>query len=692
MVEPLRFTQVEVLSIMHTRIVYIDKGTFDDLPFLTTINLSNNEHLGLAHAIHAFDGLTGTPLTSMVLDKCSTQVIDALLDYTIFCDYIGTNIERLTLRGYTLLSVSGNIFKCFKHLKVLSLEFSTILLSNDPTDGIYVDEYVVFSQIDSYKNFQLNLDKLLPHSLEVLDVSHMFDVSSGYAKKYSDCFEPRHPGCYVQADDYFPPYEWFHNEYSQYTGTLSENVSNSLNSDATSMSNVSRVELMRQNVRFVTLPPNLKYVYGTDIAAYGTTRSEHERNWHFTAESLLLVNISGSFTFQEALSSSKHSWVEGLDKLGIFDLSNIGLDHIDTSNVTANSLQILILSHNRLGLRNGELEPGSFQKMKNLRVLDLSHNMLSTFSIDLLENLSQLRKLDISNNRLSLGVAKEMAINHYMYPNVSVHLARNAFVCACNVIEEVVTLQNHLQYVFDRDDLTCLWEGNQVNISELNIGWQCGKAYRAAGAASAVLILTFISVVTIAIVLVRRHWSNIVLLYYTFKWNRKKRQMQFSQATELLGHQTELVAYVIYNSSSENDRHFVQQTLRNKVEEEWNINLFIPERNSAVGGPRGDTILSDMDKCQCYIIVSSLFLLEDDWADYTLQQAANIRRPGLRSKVCIIRLGRQPCRKSIPKEFRPLLYPHSLLPVPVLELREQGDDNKPFWDNLEKYLVSFVLD
>ena len=213
-----------------------------------------------------------------------------------------------------------------------------------------------------------------------------------------------------------------------------------------------------------------------------------------------------------------------------------------------------------------------------------------------------------------------------------------------------------------------------------------------------VVVLVFLT--GLAILLIRYYWTEVVLLYYRVVWRLTTSGDDDSDS--LMSHK---MAYVVYNSASEFDRVFVHHILREKVETDWDMRLYITERDMPGGLPMGEAIRESMERCECVIILSSQSLLECSWVDFTLQHVANIRRSGLRSKICVIRLGEQPVRSSIPKEFQGVFYPHSWLPVPVLEWkywegkrrtwtwcwsswRHRSETN--FWRELECFLRSWL--
>ena len=158
--------------------------------------------------------------------------------------------------------------------------------------------------------------------------------------------------------------------------------------------------------------------------------------------------------------------------------------------------------------------------------------------------------------------------------------------------------------------------------------------------ATCIVVAVFVTLVLLTLVVAKKNWSEITLKYYTWKWYWAKRHG--SERVRLMGDETK-TAYVLYRAEDELDKSFVQKELIDMVEHEWDMSLHIPERDSEVGTARGDGIVSDMDSCRCIIIIFSGTLWkendQDEWLEFALNHASNIRRSGLRSKVCIIRVG-----------------------------------------------------
>ena len=66
-------------------------------------------------------------------------------------------------------------------------------------------------------------------------------------------------------------------------------------------------------------------------------------------------------------------------------------------------------------------------------------------------------------------------------------------------------------------------------------------------------------------------------------------------------------------------------------------------------------------------------------------------RPHQLSEICIIKFGDPPPKYRLPVTLQYLLYPFTLLPIPVLKYGTGETKERKFWTELEDYLRSWTI-
>ena len=342
LLDSLRLLQLETLGLHSLHALRsIAPGTFDNLPHLTTINLANNGKLGVTSAVRAFEGLQGTPLTSLVLDKVTkSDKPEILTGETYFGDYIMNNIERLTLRCNTIPIMSVNTFKRFRKLRILSLAFISTFYASDSEDLLVERKQWLNTDTgrERFKNFQLSIDKIMPNSLEILDISHGFDSREVYNQLFKNCYASQansrvfYPACDIGIEDFFPNLDFVTSQLSQlnhdsyiqehnYTQSgndsmptfhVSDIIEQTIRDHRSPRVEVNMTELMLANKRLIRLPTNLKYITA-DHTRLLREFIPKERHYYIIAESLVGISLSGTVKANQIFGKYAHTTIEGLD-------------------------------------------------------------------------------------------------------------------------------------------------------------------------------------------------------------------------------------------------------------------------------------------------------------------------------------------------------------------------------------------
>ena len=407
--EALRELPISTLAIQSTSLRYVGPGTFDDFPYLTTVNFHYNRRVGLENAVHAFSDLQGTPLTSLVLDKCFRERI-VTLHATLFCNFIGENIERLTLRGYMMPFLDRTYYMCFKKLKVLSVSYSLLL---------YISEFDQVLVNFEHNNVHFYMNRLFPDTLEILEMNNLLQVGDAYTERFRQCTRSVFTSCDLETEDFFPkpmtvePPSWDDDESSLYVKTVS-NYSNPSNAGNTTVvhdgfnayKDQSKTQLAHKTPALsVTLPRNLQFLHATNIDTVFNIKPLAHKFRHISVlqgDSLRGINVSG-FRMPVPLFEGDKTTMVGVGNLRIADYSHMGLEGTTFYQVNLTSLRSLNLSHNKLGANPGSLDV--IGHADRLTTLDVSHNRLTEIPTSLLHSLPNLDTLDLSYNQLNITSA-----------------------------------------------------------------------------------------------------------------------------------------------------------------------------------------------------------------------------------------------------------------------------------------------
>lgn len=135
------------------------------------------------------------------------------------------------------------------------------------------------------------------------------------------------------------------------------------------------------------------------------------------------------------LSFNKIRSIETLRELGnltVLDLSHNSVREISgDAFVHLRNLQVLLLNHNKIY----SLGTGIFGKNLKLRQLNLSNNLLVSFTPDKLPRVSFPFTLDISRNNLSYPPFNDCLATVQGSFNLYVYSADNVFLCDCNMLD-----------------------------------------------------------------------------------------------------------------------------------------------------------------------------------------------------------------------------------------------------------------
>lgn len=150
-----------------------------------------------------------------------------------------------------------------------------------------------------------------------------------------------------------------------------------------------------------------------DIITYNTTNIFLEIDSTYTVTSLLFINSTLTILSNSVFNSLRVNWIEKLY------LRNTRIDEIKRKTLN-NFLELILLdiAENKIT----KLYQGTFDKLTQLRYLNLSHNIISTMEDELFLNIKLIETIDLSYNNLS-------EINYHLFHTnqnlISLNIANN---------------------------------------------------------------------------------------------------------------------------------------------------------------------------------------------------------------------------------------------------------------------------
>ena len=312
----------------------------------------------------------------------------------------------------------------------------------------------------------------------------------------------------------------------------------------------------------------------------------------------------------------------------------------------------LILSENHLGEQLGERGDQIFKYFLNLIELDLTLNDIKQLPHSTFDNLRMLEYLNLSKNALLLvtfeishmrnlkllDLSKNLLsqfndklqndideVKSYS-PNFKINMLGNPFVCSCDTLSFLWWMY-HRRYMFDRfENYTCTHK-SEIKYFErmaelLNaMNTQCSLIFIEV---SSGLLAFLIFVIALSVFLYRHKWDArfFCLKYVT---NRKAYQ-EYEESEE----EYEYDAFVAFHS---NDQDWVWNELHEnlgitghnvKTDNQPRFRLCIHERDFVPGDLIEENILRSIESSRKTIVVLSKNFLQSVWCEFELQIARKL--------------------------------------------------------------------
>ena len=679
---PLAMAKLERLESLY--LDGIDEGGFPtpfrSLKMLKTISMDGSTGVCNLTNIHKHFFFNLPYLTNITLSNCSTRSIEK----GTFINLNNINLTYLNISGNFRLTfkVLANITSDLQNTSISTLDVSRLHCNFGPGTMIYKSDLVglkytqlkeLYCESNRLVNVELGVIEMIPSSLEFVSLRanklsvgcSMLDIS-------------KLPIKVILADNQHPAYVYdsFKNmDCGDWRGPTSE-----MGRDTT---------CKYSPTFFIPVPPNLKTLsFDNSGLTYNIT---------------LIPLMNANLTYASARHNAFYSWVGPISGLNILDTLDLSYNFCTfVSNEFFSyfpRLENLYIGNNPLGVilnadykglifgKLSELEHLDLSSMKikalpshilhsqaKLQMLNLSGNEIVNFDLSIL-HMQKLKILDLSHNRIST-FSQRLTKQIDNIEDIKINLTDNALICSCSNIEFIKWLKNNHDKIHDFKANTCSYEGNKSSFANFHkilndLKRSCANHSFLIAAMSACIAAS----------------TTIIMggLVYRYRW--KLRYLYYMSKTRSRGYipvrqNDDQYLYDAFVSYSETESVFVRTNLLEKLETNHHLKLCLHQRDFLPGNAIADNITGAMNQSRKSIFILSRGFLKSKWCNFEYNMA---RMESLYSRagediVILIMYERVPVTD---------LSSHMLEQIESESYLEYPDDEEGlvvFWDNLYRAL------
>ncbi len=341
--------------------------------------------------------------------------------------------------------------------------------------------------------------------------------------------------------------------------------------------------------------------------------------------------------------------------LGGNNLSTISRGDLDFLHIQ--NLKVLNLEN--CGIH--QIPLNSLENLMQLKVLNLSNNMLSEFEANI-GNLKQLKLLDLSRNQITTlrkEITDQLDAQADVGGTLVLDLSRNPLTCFCDNIGFVQWLKTTRVQFAQRNVTTCIhptmpvvspWlvDVNDLYRECIHFNAIISSTISAAGMAFLLIVIY---------VVYRIRWRFRYWIYHV-KASIRQRRYQ-GEYQPLLTHEYRYDAFVAYSSRGQ-ERRWVHTTLREKLENEHGLKLCLHHRNFKAGRDLADTIIEGINSSNKTVLILSPDFLRSGWCEFEARMASEKVISERRDSVILVM-------------FKQVDHPGSRLPKMLARLLEKKD-------------------
>jgi uncharacterized protein YjbI with pentapeptide repeats len=320
------------------------------------------------------------------------------------------------------------------------------------------------------------------------------------------------------------------------------------------------------------------------------------------------------------------------------------------------------------------VEHDAFLNLKELKVLDLSHNRLNASALETMDlSHTKLQSLNLSDNHLTVIPASFRRHLEKM-PHLDVYLAGNAFICSCDNLAFLEWVQNSgsnsITFHYAGDHVCADSPGNtihNIDVDSLHCNWYWVQPVIAVGSSLALtaLLLAFVGVY-------KKRWTIRNLIF-----RLQERLTSPSQDTGTTAYKYD--AFVLY-SSIPDDRLWVHLKLVQELENVYGFRLCVHHRDFLGGCDIVDNIEQAILSSRKVLVVMSENFIGSDWCVDEVRMTMSVDRNKF---VVIMYRDVMLSAAPMPAVVRRLLESRT-----YIEWDERPEGEQLFWKKLRRALYS----
>ncbi|XP_059165320.1 toll-like receptor 4 [Physella acuta] len=569
--------------------------------------------VGLQKILAGFKSLEGRNLTNVVLNrvqKITTENYSSMLSRDGVIDENSTKhlrrtcIREVTVTGCSIFVITIDAFRHGVLIDCLTL----IDLSENPLLGLRFAPFLLFNM----RNLQTVMIRSSLRSHYRID-AFQFDVRRQGDVHYEDHYKQKTNikfdiTKYLQEDTYSKKSSWndghTHNleKTSEHVAIRKQNETNSIQLTMYLSPSLRYVDVARLYLS-AYLGVNVRIIGGDNLIFLDLSDSGFRS---FTGTFIGFTNLKALVLSGNDVSSLSDSFFDPVPTLEMLSMSNCNLNNNFNSRKGSRYLQNLIqlkqldLSHNSLD----SLQDDVF-RYNNLTHLILSNNRFRNIPLDL-KSFANLELLDVSNNAIvSLGET-EMVEMDRLAANANgfqLILDGNILSCGCASLkflqwikETKVTLDNSRDFKCIDDDGELTTTGAFTNLEET---WRkCSDTVFL----SVSIVLFFVLVL------------GFVLCFFVSKYKIYIISTLMSLFGKLVMKEPTDYNIGVFIAYADKDYHFACHKLRHFIEKNLGLRAFVKDRDLIPTTDMATGIIQGIENSwRVLLVINKTFLNSDDW-------------------------------------------------------------------------------